>query len=685
MIKFLSGTLFMQIVPISASHAEIVWDGLQIGQETSGTLKSFQESSPKEIQISPQVGPIQTFKKKSNLTWETFPASKNNSSSQPVIWENIPEDKYPGNAPVVWDVIEDQELPDKEKEIKEYFGELKIPNNYGEAQAVFNQLEPRPEDYQLPLRIGNAVPTANQVFESDIRLNAYQISPFMPGESGGTGNQNYSIQFDFGITDRLQLSGFASQADDPLFAKIESLSSQPGNFWESFGAEFKFRLASDPYGLYQDAPGKYWNLALAASIEGWNVGSGGCDSALCKGNNDASPNIFNDSGQRVFTRNVIGSIALPISWNTSSTSQLTFSPGVSFLPEKQGSGQGGAGDFYGNNYWVSGGLFWKPIPEIELFTSTLLSLGPGNNSFDKNLNFERVPIFTGGLTWNLNPRIALEGALTNGWGATPATSLLALPSSNQLGYSAKFVYNSGAPDTPQLPLTKRQHSLASGGLTVNTALVPPDGTTQLWGNLDNRGNIFGSLSYSISNIFQLDLYKAGLFSQVDSVGGEPSSSLERNYTTDDGLHWRVGGKAVALSPLRGAPIWTSGRISLGRNNDAKSYQGYIFAESINTYEVNSWLAVNVNPKAVISGVSDPWGVGLSANMQLGNSFQLIPEINLVGSHREATNMTLALRWLARPDTTYVDFYISNAAGMLDIGQMIRSDDLRLGTKVSIVF
>ena len=83
-----------------------------------------------------------------------------------------------------------------------------------------------------------------------------------------------------------------------------------------------------------------------------------------------------------------------------------------------------------------------------------------------------MPILSGGIDWHLNPRIALKGQLTNGFGATPATALLALPSNNRLGYSANLVITPGAPDTPQPPLTTRQQSLSLGGLTVNTALVP---------------------------------------------------------------------------------------------------------------------------------------------------------------------------------------------------------------------
>ncbi len=692
LFKVLIGTLLFNFFPLLSVKSQVIWELAPDKQanlkpnKTSGSENklsgeySYSFSDPKEIENSID----------SQDDWKiVMPELRNPSTlNAPIKWESLPlEENQKQNVPKlhVWEEVPNENNPFNDLEIKNDYGRIETPQNFEEAQLILSRLQPRPDDYQLPLSLGLAVPTANQLIGSDIRLSAFQISPFDPGEAGGTGNQNYAMYMDLGLTDRFQMSFFVSQADDPLYAKLTGFGEQPANFWESYGAEFKYRLASDRYGLYEDAAGRYWNLSITASIEGWNVGSGGCDSAQCQGQDDASPNIFNDSGERVFTRNLIGSLKLPFSWNVSPTWQVTVAPGASFLPSMQGGGQGGAGDFYGHSYWISGGAFWRPIPVVEMFGSALMPLGPGDNSFDENLSFEKVPVLTAGLSWNLNPRIALEGTLSNGWGATPATAFLTLPSSDQIGYSTKFVYTSGAADTPQLPLTLRQESLASGGLTVNTALVPPDGTTQSWVNLDSGGNLFGSISHSLSNIFQLDLYQAGLFSQVNVMGGDPSSSLSDNYTTDAGLHWRVGGKAVALSPLRGAPLWTSGRISLGRNNDAKSYQGYIFAESINTWEANEWLAFNVNPKIALSGVSDPWGIGISANLQIGESFQLIPEVNLVGSHLAATNSTFALRWLANPETIYVDFYLSNAAGLMDIGQLMRVNETRIGGKVSIVF
>ncbi len=527
------------------------------------------------------------------------------------------------------------------------------------------------DDFPPLLRLGPAVPTALQLGEELMQFSFYQLSPFDSGLASGTGNQNYAFRFDVGVSERLQLSLFASQADDPLSAPIRGASTPPGNLWESYGAAAQWTLARS-----EDSR---WRLGLTGSLEAWTVGSGGCDSFSCRGQANVSGNIFNDSGIRVTTTNLVGSLALPLTWQPSRQWTLSFTPGVSFLPASQGAGQGGSGSFYGTNVTLAAGASWRPIPSLTLFGSGLLPLGPGSNSFNSDLEFSRVPILSAGLNWALNPRIAIEGLLTNGWGATPATALLALPSDNRLGYSARFVLTPDAPDTPQPDLSRRQLSLASGGLTVNTALVPPDGSTVLWVNADNAGNIFGSIGYSVSNIFQLDLFRAGVFNNV-----RPETPLSTTFTSDNGWNWRIGGKAVAFSQLRGAPFSGAGRVSLGRNNDPDSFQGYVFAETINTWEATPWLAFNLNPKLAWSGISTPWGVGLSANVQLGPSFQLIPEVNLVGSDFSASNGTLALRWLASENAS-ADIYVSNAAGLLDLGQLLRVDQARVGGRLTFSF
>jgi len=214
---------------------------------------------------------------------------------------------------------------------------------------------------------------------------------------------------------------------------------------------------------------------------------------------------------------------------------------------------------------------------------------------------------------------------------------------------------------------------------VNTALVPPDGTSELWAAADSGGNLFGFYGYSLSNIFQLELGKGGWFNGVPQT-----SPLADAYTSDGAPQFRVGGKAVSLSPLRGFPIWVAGRISIGREFPPGSGQGYGFAESILTWEANRNLALTLNPKLAWSGEGSPWGLGFGANIQLGPSFQLIPEANLVASDISQSNGSLALRWLAS-DLLKLDLYVSNAAGLLDVGQLLGLQQARVGGRLILSF
>ena len=593
------------------------------------------------------------------LRWQPLPEA---SSTAGVQWKPLPVSNEEPSS-IVWQPL------DGENETL-IATPQKRPQSMEEAERLLDSIEPSPDDYDPLLRLGPAVPTANQVDElQGAQLSFYQLAPMAGGgAASGTGNQNYVGRIDLGVNDKLQVSGFYSEADDPLFSavRINGQLANPSNFWQSYGGGAQVELVS----------ARAWKLAVGGSLEGWNVGSGG---ALGAGqvSQFGSPNIFNDSGQRVYTSNVVGSLAFPLSWQASKTVELTFTPGASFLPATQGAGQGGAGQFYGTNITVAAGAAWKPSTQVTLFGSGLLPLGPGSNSFNSNLEFQKVPILTGGLNYALNPRIGLEAALTNGFGGTPATAVLALPSANQLMYTARMVWNPQAADTPQLNFTNRSRSLTLGGVSVNTALVPPASVINVWANADDKGNLFGQVGWSASNDFQFILFDAGAFQQVS-----PITPLVSTYANNGGFNQRFGGKAVFLQQLRGAPLTASGAITLGRNYDASSFQGYLFAEAIGTWEANKRLAFNLNPKLAWSGVETPFGIGVSANVQLGQSFQLIPEVNAVATDVGSSNGTLSLRWLPWP-TTALDIYVSNAAGVYDMGQLLKNDSARVGAKFTI--
>ena len=105
---------------------------------------------------------------------------------------------------------------------------------------------------------------------------------------------------------------------------------------------------------------------------------------------------------------------------------------------------------------------------------------------------------------------------------------------------------------------------------------------------------------------------------------------------------------------------------------------------ITTWQPTNKIAININPKLAWSGVGSPKGIGLGANIQLTKRFQLIPELNLVDTKNGDSNGTIGLRWLFNENIN-LDIYASSAAGLQDIGQLIDTDEPRLGTRFTIVY
>ena len=537
------GLHFCTLLSLSVGESYLYRVNAQINKDHVDTRRD----SPSQIIWEPITG--SSKQKKSRKAWRKIPNTERGNHHEPKI--------------VIWEILDSDDsrvisLPKNGSDTQ-----LKSPSIFEEVESLRSTITLAPEDYQPLLNLSYTVPTASVLRADEWRLITSTLSPFKSRD--GTGNQNYAIRLDFGLNNNLQLSGFYSEADDPLNADIKGFDIQPANFWEVYGVAARWRFKA-----YESL-----SLALNGSIECCTVGSGGSDSLKKNSGSKPSPNIFNDSGKRVETNNIVGSLSIPLTWKTSNQWQFTFIPGINFLPSSQGSGQGGKGKFYGISPYLGTGFLWHPTEQLGFAASIAQPIGGGTNSFDGDLKYSKVPVISGGLNWHLNPRIALQGQLTNGFGATPATALLTLPSDNRLGYNASFIFTADAPDTPQPPLTPRQNSLSIGGLTVNTALVPPDTVGVMKVSTDSKSNNDISYGFSISNIFQLDFYR----NVTNNVPQDTDQA--RTYANDGATNWRGSGKAVLTSPLRGAPIWSALRISFGRNMDLinNTGQGYLFAET----------------------------------------------------------------------------------------------------------
>ena len=108
--------------------------------------------------------------------------------------------------------------------------------------------------------------------------------------------------------------------------------------------------------------------------------------------------------------------------------------------------------FYGNSFYLGTGLNYSLSDEFLLNGSYTYLFGPGNNYFDEKLKFSRKPVYSLGFVWNVNPIIGFEGKVTNGYGATPATGLLTIPSANESLYYLGASYKPYLSDTYFKPL-----------------------------------------------------------------------------------------------------------------------------------------------------------------------------------------------------------------------------------------
>ncbi len=582
---------------------------------------------------------------------------KDSSRAKKINWEKIDQNKSKPLKNIIWKSYKNDESIFGNK--KEQGSTINRINSSGEEgmyeyfkKSVFsiNEIEPF-----LPLN--NFL--EDGYFQTSIRWK----SSFDGGVAAGTGQQNPSFVLDYGISDSSLITIYFAEADDSLYNLI---NGQKVNYhWQNYAFSFKKKLLNDNQNSF--------GLSIVSTLEYWRQASGSSN----------SKSIFNQkdslNGRDRFD-NLIGSLSLPVSKKLNENFTALIVPGIAFLPEKLGS-KGIGKNAYGNNFYIGSGIVLDMAEDLHLLFSYTTPLGPGNNYFDSDLSYSRKPIYSFGLGWDINPKIGIEGKITNSYGSSPSTGLLTIPSDNIPLYSANITYKPQGDDTYLTPLNKRDKLIGYGGITVNNALIPSAGTSQINFNYDSGGNLFGSYGYSLSNIFQLELLNIGSFNELNFSGSE-NSNLYSTYLDENNLNFRFGGKLLLFSPQKDDIYWVALRSSVGRNNDTN--QGYLFTEFINTFRLNNWLTFNISPKYFFSGMESFGGVGFSGYINLSDNLMLIPEINTSFTNDSNLNSSLALRYSFSPEKS-LDLYYSNAAGVQDIGQLLKDEEFRLGLKLNFLY
>ena len=578
---------------------------------------------------------------------------KNSSEINSIQWEKVNGNESNHLKQIIWKSYKDDKgyfknKIDKSSKIKKF--NLKEDNKYK------FQIKP---DYSIT-EIEPYLPLNNFLNYGDFQTSVRWKSSFDGGASLGTGQQNPSFIFDYGLSDSKLLSVYFSEADDNLYNLIDG---QESNYhWQNFAVSFKQKLLAENQNIF--------GLSMVSTVEYFNHASG----------SENTKSIYNQKdnayGRDKFD-SIVGAFSLPISKSLNENFNIFIVPGVSFLPEKLGS-KGIGKNSYGNNFYLGSGFVLDLAENVELLASHTTPLGPGNNYFNNDLKYSRKSLYSLGLGWDINPMIGIEGKITNSFGSSPSTGLLTIPSDNKPLYSANFIYKPYGEDTFLDPLDDRDDLINHGGIFVSNALMPKAGTSQASLNYDSKGNQFGFYGYSLSNIFQLELLNIGKFKEVNSN----NVSLQSTYLNPNNTNYRFGGKLLIFSPQKDDLFWMSLRTSVGRNDDTN--QGYLFSELINTFRLNNRIAFNLSPKYLFSGVESFAGIGVSSYINLFDNLQLIPEINTSLKTNSDLNSSIALRYSFDPGQS-IDLYYSNAAGIQDIGTLIEDKEYRFGIKLNISY
>ena len=586
---------------------------------------------------------------------------KKEQNERTIKWEKVLEKKSNNLKKIIWKSYNGDDT---------YFENKNINNTHNNSENIFFNIKKNKKKFknqqknkQELLEIKPHIPLNNFLGSGDFIVSTNWVSAFSGGAGGGTGHQNYGLKFQYGLSDSGLISLYLSETDDPLFNLIGG-ELIPNN-WASIAVAYKKQILES-----KDLKN---SLSFSNSLEYWVVSSG-------DGNKKSIYNeIDNSVGTDRFEK-LIYSFSFPFTRQLNNQTKFSIVPGLTFMPDKLGDKNFGK-NFYGNNYFLATGLNFDIAANLQLISSYTYIFGPGNNSFDENLDFKRKSIYSYGFNWDVSPVVGIEGKITNGYGLTPSTSFLTIPSDNKPLYYIGGNYKPFLEDTRFAPLNKKNELLLFGGLTVENALIPERGISKLNLNYDEKGNLFAYYGYSLSNVFQLEV-SSGSFNEVN-LKNLNNSKLQNIYLDENTFNYRFGGKLLILSPQKNDPFWMTLKTSLGRNEGA-NHQGYAFSELINTFRLNNWLALNISPKYFFSGVESFGGLGISSNINLLENFQFIPEINTSLKNNSDINSTYAFRYSYAQDKS-VDLYYSNAVGIQDIGQLLENKEYSFGIKLNFLY
>ena len=578
-------------------------------------------------------------------------AIESNDNDKKIKWKIIKNENHKSEQ------IDWKPVSDKNKYLIESKGyKYRINNAY---EALYEE----GLDLKL-LDLGKAVPTSQTLDEDELRFKVGQVSTLKEGYAKGSGNQNYIGEINYGLRDDLLFTVFFSDADDPLTKRINNLSTQPENRWSNYGSSIKWRFFKK----------SSFEIAFEGSLENWLVESGGCAGNQCSYN---TSNIFNSETSIVENNNLIGSIALPLGYKKSKNLEFSITPRLTYLPNSQGN-EYGSGNFYGNNTGIGFGAFYKPFKRVKAYTSYYIPTGKSKNSFDKDLNFNKSSIYTAGLNYSLDSKIAFQSYLSNGFGLTPATSILSIPSSKETLVGFNLIYTPSNIDRYYEEEIKRRYKKRIfDGLSVSNSGFINSDEYNIQTSIDQTGNWHLKYKRGLSQRFIADLI-------AGSVGKDNKTTSNYKIYSSPGNKYLRGGATAILFTEENNNIFTSAiRGSFGRVMEENKH-GYFFTEMINSFSFSENLTFNLNPKMAVSGSGESSGLGTSLNWEILKGIIVMPEVN-IPIHDSQANTTFAIRFVPGNKERYLDLYTSNAYSFIDIGQLMKRKENTIGINIGTLF
>lgn len=507
---------------------------------------------------------------------------------------------------------------------------------------------------QPPTKLHN-LETANQLKKGEVQIEAgfLQVLPLDDSVSG-TGLQTYQADIDWGVTDDLQLGFTGDIFDDYIKCPV---AQDCGDFTNTtYGVKLKYRLINQN------------RLAV------------GIASTAQLMNTSASAGTFsNTTNTRLNIVSPVGSLQFPVTYKASPNLQLHLTPGVAFFPEKiKGA------DFFGTFFNIGTGFSWQPTARLNLFANIQAPLGPGGNTFSaKDRSFYRKLLWTVGVDYAFNPRIATEVYATNSFGTTPTTGLLAfIPDGDDflLGIRFKHVidfgqrYAANFEHRPPAPLSYRNQTLLFDGLTLASPYTIQSGTFQARGGLGTNRSASFALAYGFSNDSQIELI-------VDQFGG--SDRLSGVEISGTGV--KIGGaiKLKFLDQVRGDLLSLGFKLA-GISEAAfqgNALNGTVYAELPIAYQLSPQTSISINPKGAFFGKVARAGIGIGINQALGDQWQLIGEYTPVFSDGKTDVWSTGVRFL--PSSRLgIDIFAGNAIGQTGLGTVTAESGTNVGFSIN---